>query len=127
MKLKFIFLIPFFSFIVFPLEVFSHPGSRRQCFNNPQTFRLSGDFSKAVEGEEPWWKGVKWSGGNPKNQAKQYKCMHGGLEKHKKNKGSGFCHSHGIDDKNWPKSRQWWLDYDTTNRGGYFARCRKTE
>tara|TARA_B100002019_G_C21240491_1_gene585242 strand:+ start:255 stop:641 length:387 start_codon:yes stop_codon:yes gene_type:complete len=127
MNLKKIFLIIFFSLLLSPSEVFSHPGSKRQCYDDPKTYRLSGDFSKAVEGEEPWWQGEEWNGGGKgRGPARQYKCMHGGFEKHKKNKGSKYCHTHHINDKKWPKSRQWWLSYDSAGQKGYLQRCRKT-
>ena len=126
MKFKKFYLLIIFFFTCLPSEVISHPGSRRYCAGDPNTFRLSNDFSKSVPGEEPWWKGVPWSGGNQNQQAKQYSCMHSGLEKHRKSKGSHYCHYHIINDRNWPKSRQWWTDAGTENRGGYSAKCRKT-
>ncbi len=130
---KTFYLLVIFSFISFPSEVFSHAGSRRACFDMKGSVnRSSGNWRS--DNPVPYWTGDRFSGGG--RARVPLRCMHGGVEKHKNNKGSDFCHSHyiydtdeslkAIADQYTPKGRgqtkkdHLWLDSRSTKK------CSKT-
>tara|TARA_B100000214_G_scaffold63520_1_gene41729 strand:- start:527 stop:760 length:234 start_codon:yes stop_codon:yes gene_type:complete len=54
--------------------------------------KSSGDWRS--DNSVPYWTGTKFNGIRRAKSALQ--CMHGGVEKHKNNKDSDYCHSYYI-------------------------------
>lgn len=102
LKLKIISVLGLFFLAVFPSEIFAHTGSKRACYDSPdsQKFRKSRTFPREGDPIPVWTPGKKTGGGSHKRPEK---CMHYGYERHKGPKGkklTDICHKHFINDRN---------------------------
>ena len=121
------------SGIIFPSQVNSHAGSQRACFDMKGSVQRTSKKWRSGN-PVPYWYGRKNGNTGGGRKEVQLRCMHSGVEKHRKGKGSTYCHSHYIADSAYriqPKVTSERGDQQTKGKHYWFdasshKKCRKT-